>query len=214
MKPSLRLARKQIKGLWYQIVNHSLTTYLLPALVALAALGAQLVGAPMRDVMEYERSLILDGQIWRLVSGHLVHLGWRHLGVNLSALLLIWLLFGTNIRGAFGLFLIFMTALCTSLFFLIFHPNITWYLGLSGIIHGLFAAGSILILRDQRWIASAAIALLIGKLGLEVLHGTPSYLEGWYGGKILIQSHQYGALVGLSVAIFALLLRPRLPKTS
>lgn len=41
----------------------------------------------------YERNAILDGELWRLFSGHVVHGGWEHLSLNLFALIIVWVLF-------------------------------------------------------------------------------------------------------------------------
>jgi len=37
-------------------------------------------------ILRYERSSILDGELWRLLSAYLVHGGWEHLWLNIIAL--------------------------------------------------------------------------------------------------------------------------------
>lgn len=39
--------------------------------------------------LEYDRAAILDGQWWRMVTGHLTHYGWWHLLTNLGYLVLL-----------------------------------------------------------------------------------------------------------------------------
>ena len=53
----------------------------IAALILLAAIG----GDTVRLAGRYEREAVLDGELWRLVTGHLVHLGWSHTVLNLAA---------------------------------------------------------------------------------------------------------------------------------
>ncbi len=40
------------------------------------------------------RDAVAEGEYWRLLTGNLVHLGWRHLALNVGALLLgIWVFY-------------------------------------------------------------------------------------------------------------------------
>ena len=57
---------------------------------ALALLLAVLQAAGWRRALEYRRSALLQGQVWRLVTGSFVHLGWDHLLRDLLGLFLIW----------------------------------------------------------------------------------------------------------------------------
>jgi membrane associated rhomboid family serine protease len=54
----------------------------LLAVCAVLAAG----GDELRDLGRYDRQAIESGEYWRLVSGHLVHLGFGHVWPNLAAL--------------------------------------------------------------------------------------------------------------------------------
>ena len=56
------------------------------------ALLAMLLPPEWQNLLEYQRRAIGEGELWRLFSGHLVHLGWEHLLMNLVGFWLIWAL--------------------------------------------------------------------------------------------------------------------------
>src|SRR5690606_7331879 len=76
--------------------NNRIRRYLhaLGAPAAGILLMAALQAAGLAHSLRYDRQAILDGEVWRLLSGNLVHLGWSHLWLNAFGLLLVWLLFG------------------------------------------------------------------------------------------------------------------------
>ena len=47
---------------------------------------------------KYDRVLVLEGEVWRLVTGVWVHLTWAHLFMNLLGLALVLALFRKNVR--------------------------------------------------------------------------------------------------------------------
>ena len=63
-------------------------SWVIVALLAVCLLLG-LGGDEVRDLLRYERDAIHGGEYWRLVSGHLVHLGFGHLWPNLVALAII-----------------------------------------------------------------------------------------------------------------------------
>ena len=81
MNPRLRDAATP--GLWPLVLG------LLAASVAVAGAG-DLAATALR----YEREALRHGQWWRLLTAHLVHLGWAHLAMNALALVLLARLLG------------------------------------------------------------------------------------------------------------------------
>lgn len=100
-----------------------------------------LQAAGMENTLRYDRQAIFGGEIWRLFSGNLVHLGWPHAWLNACGLLLIWLLFGSLLPAAVWLLHTVWASLAVGLGLLWFDPGLTWYVGLSGTLHGLFMVG-------------------------------------------------------------------------
>ncbi len=117
--------------------------------------------------LRFERLAIIDdGQWWRLVSGHFVHLGWPHLWLNLAGCLLVWFLFRRDFR--------LVQWLAGGRALSVFHGRrfsasesaLQWYVGLSGLLHGLFAAGMLRWLRDGSWEAWVMLAIFAAKLAV------------------------------------------------
>ena len=65
-----------------------------PVLVIVAASLALGLGEDeLRQWGRYDREALESGELWRLVTAHLVHLGWGHLWLNLAALVMMAVLF-------------------------------------------------------------------------------------------------------------------------
>lgn len=170
---------------------------------------------PGFQALRYDRQLIFSGEIWRLATAHLVHLNMPHLVMNLLALFLLCELLwrSMEIKRAAGL-LIF-SAFGVSVFLLMLHPELAWYAGLSGALHGLWAGCALHEIwtakRDsrmnanfqERWpmprrLSAVALALLCLKLVLEYQYGPSQRTEQAIGGEVIAVSHAYGALSGLA----------------
>ncbi len=166
---------------------------LLSALIVVLALP----GDSTQALLRYDRAAILDGQWWRLLSAHLLHLGGSHLLMNLAGLWLIWLLVGSALSPRSWLILLFADALITALALLILNPQLGWYVGLSGVLHGLLVAGASADIRAGHrgtWLLLGAVAF---KLGWEQLAGPLPGSEASAGGTVIVDAHLYGALGGL-----------------
>lgn len=166
---------------------------MVAGIALLIAIGGPTVG----DALRYEREAVLGGQIWRLVTGNLVHLGWSHLLLNLAGLALIWALFRQAL-GAWAWIITFMVcALGVGLGMLLLNARIGWYVGLSGVLHGFFAAGAV----AARDINPGTKALILGLLGAKLLweqvYGSLPGTTAAAGGNVIVDAHLYGALAGL-----------------
>ena len=182
-----------------------ITQTTFPVLLGVLAIVVWASGPEIAGAFQYQREALIEGQYWRLFTGHWVHLGWQHLTMNLGGLAVIWLLFGDALSGIRAWIMAAGIALFTSASLLFVQPEIEWYVGLSGLLHGLLAAGALLSLRASPVVSSLALLLLVGKLSVELASGGSSQVEAIIGGPILIHAHLYGALGGsLCAAIFVL----------
>jgi len=169
--------------------------------LTLAALLVALLGEPAAQRLRYERGAILSGEVWRLFSGHLVHLGWAHLGLNAAALVLIAALLGRLQRPPPWAWLALASSLGVSLGLMVCSPQVAWYVGLSGVSHGLVAAGGAVLARERRAAGFAWLALLAGKLAWEQLHGALPGSQAIIGAATVVDAHLYGAVAGLLGAL-------------
>lgn len=181
----------------------------LPALLALLAIALAVAGDDATRIFRFERQLIGQGEWWRLLTGHLTHLGWPHLGLNLVGLLLVWLLTGRALRPPEWGFVLVVTALLNGLALLAFVPSLVWYVGLSGVLHGLLLAGMLAGWRTGQRDAPLIIALVVVKLAWEQVSGPlPGSAEA-AGGPVVVDAHLYGALGGMLAFLLVLAWRAR-----
>jgi rhomboid family GlyGly-CTERM serine protease len=163
---------------------------------ALVSLG--LLGSPTGLALRYEREAILGGEYWRLLSGHFVHGSKQHLLLNLAGLALIATLFPRDYTAKQWLFVLGLSLLSIDAGFVFYEPQLQWYVGFSGVLHGALAAGAIAWwCREARVWALALTALLIGKLGWEQWQGALP-LSG--GLPVVVDAHLYGAIGGVIAA--------------
>ncbi len=166
-------------------------------------------GDEWRELGRYERGAIESGQYWRLLSGHLVHLGLGHLWPNLAALVVIGALFDDVFDNAdwWRLTLALAAAIDVGLYWL--NPNVLWYVGLSGVLHGFVAAGALaLLLRRQP--LGVVLALGVGaKLAFEQIVGPVPFTAASVGGPVVVAAHLYGAAGGAFAEAVAHVVRRR-----
>jgi len=82
-----------------------------------------------------------------------------------------------------------------------FAPELHGYVGLSGVMHGLFLLGLAPQALKKDIVALGCIVYLLGKLGYELYAGAPVSDEHAIGGKVALDSHLWGAVSGLIYGI-------------
>jgi len=173
----------------------------LPLILCAIALLIQLGGNEASQWLRYDREGILSGELWRMVTGHLVHLGWPHFIMNVIGLLLIWLLFGHTIKQRSWLIICLASAAAISSAMLLFNPVLQWYVGLSGVLHSMFVAGAVASIKAGYRAELVLLILLSAKLAWEQLIGPLPGSAEFAGGNVIVDAHLYGAISGLIVTL-------------
>jgi rhomboid family GlyGly-CTERM serine protease len=173
-------------------------------LTALAAALAVLLlvyalGAPAWQALRYERAGIAAGEWWRLASGHLVHQDREHLALNLAGLVVLWSLYVRDARLRDWAAIALVSALGVSLGLFYREPALAWYVGLSGVLHGLWAGGGVAAWKRWPLESLVTLALLAAKLAFEYWHGALTELGA--GLPVISAAHRYGALAGFLAAL-------------
>jgi rhomboid family GlyGly-CTERM serine protease len=157
--------------------------------------------------LQYQRYAIGHGEVWRVITGHLVHISAMHFLLNLFGLLIIWQLASDWMGNADSLKILLISMLLISLGLYFFYPQVQWYRGLSGALHAFWSAAAFLGLERRRPLAILLLALLLIKLAWEVTIGPVPMSRELSGGDILIQSHWLGAISGLLIAAGFMILK-------
>jgi rhomboid family GlyGly-CTERM serine protease len=188
-------------GLSQGDVDHHQTgrncSWIVPGAVLITALVLALMGDTGRELLRYDRIAIADGEGWRLISGHIAHLGWSHFALNAAGLLLIFYLVGQRFTNLEWLIVSAVVIVGIDLGFWLLEPQLFGYVGLSGLLHGYLAAGAIAGIRTGQIDYWLIIGFLVIKLGYEQIAGPLPGSESSTGGTVIVAAHLYGAIAGL-----------------
>jgi rhomboid family GlyGly-CTERM serine protease len=179
--------------------GHGLALLCACALFLLPELG----GDSVRQALSYQRDALARGQWWRLLSAHFVHLDVTHAALNGMGLVLMWALFARDYPPLRWLAIYLGAALTVSAGLWFWSPQIAWYVGASGALHGVMTAGTLAHLRRgdlDGWILAIFI---VAKLSYEQFAGALPFAGS---PNTVVDAHLYGAIGGVA---FAWLLRPR-----
>lgn len=168
----------------------------IPAGLLLLSLVVQLSGTTGIEWLQYRRDLILDGQVWRLVTGHLVHGTWNHWMLNAGGLALLWALCPRQFAHASSLWLMAAIMLATGAALLLLNPGVVWYVGMSALLHGLLVAWLVVALLNGRHGALLLLLLIAAKLVYEQVTGPLPGTAEATGLPVLVDAHLYAAIAG------------------
>lgn len=171
---------------------------LIPIFIISICLLFTLTGDSAITLFQFERNAIINGEFWRLLTGHFVHNNWTHLWLNLGGLLIIWFLIKDYLPFLCWWIIITISAFFTSLCILLFEINIEYYLGFSGLLHAIFIAGILAGIKKGHKEAYTLLLILMIKIIWEQKEGgiTPTLLKNEF---ILIDAHLYGVACGVLV---------------
>ena len=89
------------------------------------------------NFLRYEYHAISQGELWRLLTGQLIHINFTHFLLNIIALLLLYLIaYRLKVINLFWEVMLWCWLFTGLALFFIF-PEIVWYVGLSGLLHGV-----------------------------------------------------------------------------
>jgi rhomboid family GlyGly-CTERM serine protease len=171
---------------------------LLASLAALLLL--QLGGAVSVVKLRYDRGALAAGQWWRLATAHLVHLDLRHALLNGGGLALMWALFARDYRGRQWTLILAAAAVAIDLGLWFRDTDVLWYVGASGVLHGVMAAGTLAALRRGERDGFILAAFIIGKLAYEQSGGVLPFADSAL--RVVVNAHLYGAVGGLAAALW------------
>ena len=187
-------------------VDHRLSgkksVWILPGVIVAVAALLAVTGDWGRELLRYDRVAIANGEVWRLLSGHFVHLGWSHFLLNGSGLLLIYYLVASRFTTLQWLIIALVAIAGIDIGFWIWQPQLIWYVGLSGLLHGFLAAGALDGVRAGQVDYWLIAAFLLIKLTYEQLVGPLPGSEETTGGNVVVAAHLYGAISGALIGAY------------
>ena len=178
------------------------SVWILAGVIVVVAALLAIAGDWGRELLRYDRVAISEGEVWRLLSGHFVHLGWSHFLLNGAGLLLIFYLVAGRFTAAQWLIVSLVVIAAMDIGFWNWQPQLIWYVGLSGLLHGLLAAGAVDGIRTGQLDYWLIAAFLLVKLTYEQLVGPLPGSEGTTGGNVVVAAHLYGAIGGALIGAY------------
>lgn len=166
--------------------------------VCLGLLLPTLWGEAGRLALRYDREALGQGQLWRLLTAHWVHLGLRHALINILGFALMWALFVRDYSARQWLLIVFAALAAIDAGLWLWDSTVRWYVGSSGVLHGILAAGTVANLKRREAQGLLLAALLAGKLLYEQRLG-PLPFSGT--SEVVVDAHLFGVLGGAAAAL-------------
>jgi rhomboid family GlyGly-CTERM serine protease len=168
-------------------------------LIILLVLDAVLgLGDSVGQLLRYDRSAIAAGGWWRLLTAHIVHLDAHHLILNELGLVLMWSLFAQDYDPVEWSAIVLGGALAISSGLWWLSPRVSWYVGASGVLHSVMAAGAAKHLATRAWDRWILIIGLGAKLGWEQWGGSAAPVDR--GGRASLRCVERIYIGGCAVA--------------
>lgn len=167
----------------------------MAAALGVVVLALALIGDPVKQSLAWTRTGLEQGEWWRLISGHWVHLGFFHAVLNASVLILLTALFGevfTLVRQGVHA-LMGMLVIDAGLWWL---GGIEWYVGLSGVLHTMAAAAVVRLIIDRH----DRLAWLVALFGLSKIIYENNFGAMPFSGStdsVVTDAHLFGVLAGM-----------------
>ena len=210
-----------------------LITYGIIAVTVLVYLAQLVPGSPVQQLLAYNSGFVIPQlgsfQPWRLLTVLLVHSSWLHIGLNMLALWMIGRILEPLVGRIRFLVMYLISGLAGSVAVALLAP-LTWVVGASGAIFGLF--GALLVIGRHIGANVASIAIIIAinfafPFVVGILSGSlaavqiswQAHLGGLIAGAavgfiyartrtVRQRGWQIGLLIGLTVLLLALLAIP------
>jgi len=160
------------------------------------------------DWFAMRRIDLLQGEYWRFWTGPLVHSSWAHLGLSMAGLIVLQQMFGAELRFVNWAWCYGIVAPVIGVCWLAF-PETAWLpfggfdyvVGMSGLLHGLFAYAACLAMRRDRLLAIGTLLVIGAKVIWEVISGPSEFTADLIGMPVAATTHLYGFVGGLLLGI-------------
>ena len=176
-------------------------------LLALLCLMLAWLPEPLQQLLQYQRDAIGQSQLWRLLSGHLLHSNNWHLLMNLAGLLLAMLLHSHYYRAASLCLQWGLCALLIAVAMYFYSADIAIYVGLSGLLHSMLTLGALRDIQLKMTTGWLLLAGLLIKVSFEQWQGPDAQLAQLIDASVAIDAHLYGVIAGLAIGLAAAIIQ-------
>ncbi|MDH5356635.1 MAG: rhombosortase [Gammaproteobacteria bacterium] len=159
------------------------------------------------ELFRYQQNWMDNGEYWRILSAHWVHVNWKHFFLNVAGLLLCLSIARPGWSSTRWLLYQFYFALGISFLFTLLNPQLDWYVGYSGILYGIFLLAAIDLFRRDRLIALLLGVAIVTKIMLEQTSELNLTTSDMIGSPVIVDAHLYGVILAILIAIMNRLIK-------
>ncbi len=168
-------------------------TCMLVVMVLLQLLG--------QELFRYQHDWLESAEYWRLITTHWAHTNWIHFLLNAAGLVLCLSIASPEWSIKRWLLYQFVFALGISLLFNSLNPELTWYLGYSGILYGIFLLAAVDLYPRDKLIALLLGSAIVIKITLEQSSEINLTTSDIIGVPVVVDAHLYGVILAIFVAL-------------
>ncbi|MCW8878074.1 MAG: rhombosortase [Kangiellaceae bacterium] len=174
--------------------------FILIGIIALVATIIMLLGDQAIHLLRYQHKEVSEGELWRLVTANFTHSGWNHWLLNFTGLVLIDYLFQPVISQSQRTRLLVFCIVLNTVFLHLF-MQLSWYVGLSGALHGYLIGGALLSWSKAKMMNTVIVTVvtikLVAELGWEINRSTAEFI----GANVVEEAHLAGSVAALIYAL-------------
>lgn len=145
-----------------------------------------------------------QGQLWRLVTGHLTHLDRDHFLMNMAGLSLCIIVFHDDVKPLHWIASFLFISIFSSIGMCYVYAEFDRYVGFSDVLHGWILLGAASIAHKEPKLAAAIFILFWLKI-LEENLKLPFFTSYGITGNVAKESHIYGSIGGM---VYSLMFMP------
>ena len=165
----------------------------------------QTLPTTLQALFHYRAENIPSHLYYLWLSPHLIHLSMLHYIINILCLGIVLFTF-KNYFTPLRFFLLFaFSALMVTLGLWCCSPQVTDYVGMSGVIYGILAAGLLLSMKKHLLLSLPIYIIVAIKIVYEVFDGAHLSIQASLGNVVIVDAHLYGYLSGTLFTIVTLL---------
>ena len=179
----------------------------VPLIVLFISLISFLFDNSLSELLVYQRSLVTQGEIWRVFSGHFFHTNGFHFLLNAAAVVMLWALHGHFYTIKSYLIVFMVSAIICSIGIHWFSLDIEQYVGLSGVLHGIFIWGAIEDIKAKERTGYLLLLGVILKIAHEQYYGASEDVSDLIGANVAINAHLWGAIGGVIAVIILIIIK-------
>ncbi len=162
--------------------------------------GLYVLFGPMPAALIYDRAAISDGEVWRLITGHLVHTDASHFAWNLGAFVILGTILERELRLPFRrhVALLLSGAAVISAWLWWGMPQLARYCGISAVLNTQFTAvlGFLWLRTKSRLVPLVGLGAVL-KIGIEKIFGTSLFVDMTW--PSVPEAHLAGLAAGLLI---------------